>query len=208
MIVKGLRILVGATAVICALGGCSTSEAETEPTPTISYPPASSSTAPSEIPIADELIAQPDNPYPFPLPIPGEHMHENTQQGAEEFAYYYIEQLGYFNNMNDISIMEPLTHEDCTRCWQTYSDVQEQYAEGAWAANLQYVPVKVWDYTRDEETGDIVIIVLVINDEWLSYSKEDSEPVTMPARRAFFQVNVEWNGQWLAKATYAKIEEK
>lgn len=211
MVVRKTHALACVVAVACALGGCSGNEAEAEPTPTISYPPLSPapsvSSSPSETPVlAEGLIPQPDDPYPFPLPTPGEHINDNTQQGAEEFAYYYIEQLGYFNNVNDISIMEPLTHEDCTRCWEGYKDVQDQYAEGAWAANLQYVPVKVWDYTRDEDTGDIAVIVLVLNDEWLSYSKEDEAPVTMPARRAFIQVNVEWDGQWWAKSTYTKIE--
>lgn len=205
--------MVSVVAVACALSGCSSSEADAEPTPTISYPPLSPSpsvsASPSEVSAAAEaLIPQPDDPYPFPLPVPGEHIDENTQRGAEEFAYYYIEQLGYFNNINDISIMEPLTHEECDRCWKGYKEVQDQYAQGAWAANLQYVPARVWDYTTDKETGDIAVIVLVVNDEWLSYSKEDETPVTMPARRAFIQVNVEWDGQWLAKATYTKIEGK
>ncbi|MDO5729967.1 MAG: DUF6318 family protein [Actinomycetaceae bacterium] len=203
-------VLVG----VLVLAGCSSSDQQAAPSPTISYPPlespsvaVSASPSVSQSPSLEGLIAQPEDPYPYPLPQPGEFIDENSQRGAEQFAFYYIEQLGYFNNTNDTSVMEPLTHEECETCWAAYENIAQQYAQGAWGANLQYVPLRVWEYTTDKETGDTAVVVLCRASEWLSYSAEDPEPQVMPERRAFFQVNVVWDGQWLASDIYANVEE-
>lgn len=205
------RNVIGAlVAGALVLAGCSESGEEAEPSPTISYPPLpspSQSVSPSASLAGEGLVPQPEDPYPYPLPVPGEFIDENSQRGAEQFAFYYIEQLGYFNNTNDVSVMEPLTHKDCATCWAAYEDLEEQYARGAWGANLQYVPLRVWEYTTDKETGDIAVVVLSHASEWLSYSAEDTKPQIMPERRAFFQVNVVWDGRWLASDIYANVEE-
>ncbi|MDO5728748.1 MAG: DUF6318 family protein [Actinomycetaceae bacterium] len=203
-------VLVG----VLVLAGCSSSDQQAAPSPTISYPPlespsvaVSASPSVSQSPSLEGLIAQPEDPYPYPLPQPGEFIDENSQRGAEQFAFYYIEQLGYFNNTNDTSVMEPLIHEDCDRCRGSIKNIQDQYAAGSWAANLQYIPMRVWQYEEtNADSGDTMVIVLCGEHDWISWDPGLSEPESHEAKRFFYEIHMRWDGRWRATQTWAKVE--
>lgn len=197
----------------CLLSGC-VGQGEAEPSPTISYPPlpspsqlVSPSPSASVSPAVEGLIAQPEDPYPYPLPRQGEFIGENSQRGAEQFAFYYIEQLGYFASTNDITVMEPLTHEDCDRCREIYQANQDQYEAGSWAANLQYVPLRVWQYEEtNADSGDTMVLTLCKQHDWISWDPGLPEPEFHEGNRFFYEIHMRWDGQWRATETWAKVE--
>lgn len=207
------RNVIGAlVAGALVLAGCSESGEEAEPSPTISYPPLpspSQSVSPSASLAGEGLVPQPEDPYPYPLPVPGEFIDENSQRGAEQFAFYYIEQLGYFDSTNDASALEPLIHEECDQCRETLKNIRDQYAAGSWAANLQYIPTRVWLYEEtNADSGDPMVLVLCNEHDWISWDPGLAEPEHHEGRRFFYEIHMRWDERWQATEVWAKVEGK
>lgn len=187
--------ILAAIAGTIALTGCTDSPEPAAP-PTSQGALTTATTEPAEDDAAtSEAAATTEAPEADGPPQMPAQANEQTEEGAEAFALYYVNLINYTGTDPELGLLEPLAAESCTSCANHEESVAYAVENGQY---LALEPLKI-DKPTSIFTGDTSRVSIPVEQVAQAYLGEDGNPTDrdLPGEVATLVVRVLWEDGWL-----------